>query len=830
VNGPATVRVEAGDTTSSTTLVPDGYIGPGATVVNDPYFTDPDDTGNTVWRFSVQGGVANAFLGTADLGSDPVLDSGFDLSGDGTCWLVFDLKVISISPGTMLTVKIDSGYLDMGQVTLTPSQYTLGSWRRVVVDFEDLVDLGAGLDLGNVVNAFVMEVTGGDAEFYLDNIFITRTCPSVEVCNATVKTKQPTAIGTLIISDIGSSRATVSFATTPASAATIIVRLHTDDPASPPIFTTTSSIASQHNVELTGLWSAARLRVEVTAGPAQTAEVFRTADPDWNTGPCRIGPLVLPIDGNGAWSTYTDRDGTVSVEPTTGCGGSGNGVRMRFDLGRGEWVVASGNSFANPVDLTAYTHLWVPYRGTPGVSTALEVKLRDASGALSMARLDQGAGLPVWRSWAIDLREFRAQLGSLDLSAVTGLEVAFSSPLSAAGQRSGVVELGDLSAWNLADVRPTVSGFERVNRDEAAMAGVAADLLARLQPHGFMPAWFELAPNWHLYANAMALIVFALEYERLVTVDDPAATQYEEAARLVADALVRLQVLSDRGGGWDDSYIVADGSLALRDESSRLLWVGSTAWAGISLIIARDILPDGNDYDAAISAATAFFASRQGCRAAAGLPEGSVTEGTEGNISSHLFLAAAAARGLGGAAVPDALATFIADALYDPVQQRFFCGVEVDLGEGFNTATCTSGGSGEVVRADARSCLDVIGNWGAEWLVRQGRAGDALAGFTYARHVFPTRSFGNRVVNGLGDIAGPWTPSVEIGAGQWAAAGGPDASYVLSQAEEHLCETGACQGAADDFSAGITWNTSSPGIAPGAWMYLAWHGGFWERL
>jgi len=201
VDGPATVQVEAGDTTSSTTLVPDGYIGQGATVVNDPYFTDPENNGNTVWRFSVQGGVANAFLGTADLGSDPVLDSGFDLSGDGSGWLVFDIKVISLSPGATLTVKIDSGYPDLGQVALTSSQYTVGSWRRIAIDFADLLanpGPGAGLDPGNVVNAFVIEVAGGDAEFYLDNIFITRTCPSPDGCNATVKTK---TVYTLVWSD-----------------------------------------------------------------------------------------------------------------------------------------------------------------------------------------------------------------------------------------------------------------------------------------------------------------------------------------------------------------------------------------------------------------------------------------------------------------------------------------------------------------------------------------------------------------------------------------------------------------------------------------------------
>jgi len=187
-DGPATVYVDAGGTTASTTLVAGGYVG-GATVTNDSNFMDPEDAGNIVWRFSVSGGTANVFLGTGNLSSDPVLDSGFDLSGDGNEQLVFDIKVISIDAGATLTVKVDSGYPNLGKLALSPSQYSVGSWRRVTINFDDLVDQGAGLDLNNVVNAFVLEITGGEAEVYLDNIFITHACPEVDGCNATINTK-----------------------------------------------------------------------------------------------------------------------------------------------------------------------------------------------------------------------------------------------------------------------------------------------------------------------------------------------------------------------------------------------------------------------------------------------------------------------------------------------------------------------------------------------------------------------------------------------------------------------------------------------------------------
>jgi len=324
--------------------------------------------------------------------------------------------------------------------------------------------------------------------------------------------------------------------------------------------------------------------------------------------------------------------------------------------------------------------------------------------------------------------------------------------------------------------------------------------------------------------------VFALEYERAAAAADASAGDYLNAAYLAADRLVELQQRSARNGAWDDSFREVNGALELFPSGSRQMWVGSTAWAGIALIIARDLLPNGSRYEAAISAAAQFYAGEQSCRATAGLPTGSITEGTEGNISSHLFLAAAAERGLADAAVATGLADFIAASLFDSEQRRFFCGVRVDSGTGFDRDSCTLGGSGAVIGGDARSCLDMTGNWGAEWLLRQDRSADALLGLAYSRHIFPTRGFADPDVKGLGDIAGPWTPTVEHGAGQWAAAGGPDANYVMTEAYEKLCADGACQGAADDFAAGIGWNTVSSGIAPGAWMYLAWHGGFWSRL
>jgi hypothetical protein len=639
-----------------------------------------------------------------------------------------------------------------------------------------------------------------------------------------------TVIAAITISEISSNSATLSFSATPATSAAIRIRLSTNDVEVPPLIELASDTAVDHSVTLDGLWSATPWRVDISAGTASVQTAFTTADPPWPAA-CRSGDLTLPVNGAGSWSTFSDVNGSITVEPAAGCQGAGSGARFTFDLGDGEWVVASSkDDFSSPVDISGHTHLWIPFRGTAGVPVAFEVKLKDISGALAVARIDGGAGLPVWRSWAVDKREFVPQVGTLDFASITALEFAFSWPLAGGGPRGGTVDVGGLSAWSLPVERPEVGGFEQVVGNDDAMAAIAADLLARQQPHGFIPAWFELAPNWHLYANAMALIVFALEYERLSGSADASVGSYLDAAHLLADRLLELQLLSARNGAWDDSFRVVNGNLDLHPSASRTMWVGSTAWAGIALIMARDLLPDGDRYDDAIAAATQYYLGEQGCRTIAGLPAGSVTEGTEGNISSHLFLAAAAQRGLVELAVADALAAFIDANLFDTQQQRFFCGIRVDLGSGFDRSSCSLGGSGAAIGADARSCLDVTGNWGVEWLKRQHRSADALQGLAYSRQVFPTRGFDDPGVRGLGDIAGPWTPTVEHGAGQYAAAGGPDANFVMAEAYAKLCSSGACRGAADNYTAGIGWNTASTGIAPAAWMYIAWHGGFWSRL
>ncbi|MEJ2161123.1 MAG: glycoside hydrolase family 16 protein, partial [Chromatiales bacterium] len=204
IDGPETIEVTVGEETATNMLQVDGFTGEGASVINDPAFTDPDDPENTVWRFAVSGGVANAYLASQDLTDDPILDTGFDFSGnrlggigeDPVGEVVFDMWVEQIDVDAKLLIKLDSGFPNLGEMVLPSSELAIGAWKTYSVKFDmflenpGFVDQGGeGVNLENVVNPFVIEVQDGSAEVYLDNISVTNACKVVGGCGADPRTK-----------------------------------------------------------------------------------------------------------------------------------------------------------------------------------------------------------------------------------------------------------------------------------------------------------------------------------------------------------------------------------------------------------------------------------------------------------------------------------------------------------------------------------------------------------------------------------------------------------------------------------------------------------------
>ena len=202
LDAPETITLTVGEETGSNTLEVDGFTGDGAVVVSDIAVVDPDDPENIVWQVAISGGVANVFLKSQDLTDDPLLDTGFDVSGGGLGGdpvgeIVFDMFVNSISDDATVVVKLDSGFPNAGEVVIPASEIAVGEWKTYSIKFDDLVNNpafveccgGQGVDLENVVNPFVFEVTTGSVDVFLDNIMITNACYVVGACGAAPRTK-----------------------------------------------------------------------------------------------------------------------------------------------------------------------------------------------------------------------------------------------------------------------------------------------------------------------------------------------------------------------------------------------------------------------------------------------------------------------------------------------------------------------------------------------------------------------------------------------------------------------------------------------------------------
>ncbi|HEX6096351.1 MAG TPA: hypothetical protein VF432_08510 [Thermoanaerobaculia bacterium] len=541
-------------------------------------------------------------------------------------------------------------------------------------------------------------------------------------------------------------------------------------------------------------------------------------------GDGRVDSVIDSFDSVGGWSArFRDRDlPTVMLSPTAGC--ANGALAVRWTLNGGEWLVLV-RDLPQPVDLTRFTHLRLALRGAnPGERLNLQLKLMDAQGRVFWVVAESVTDLPVWRPMYVDLRELTCfgdsaacpSGATLDLARITQLQIGIALCLRdgapcEATDRHGGIDLDELAAVDLrpgASHRVAMARRERVIPNPDLRAETAGAILGHQHANGLVPAWFpEAVPNYNTYAEAAALLVFADEYQRTGDV------RYRDAAARLTNTLLSLQIRAPlrQAGAWMSAYTLRDGVLVsfdgtcTGDESliggddrdlNRCMWVGNVGWAVLALVRARDAdLPvDRVALNGAIRAATDWIAAQIGRMPA---HPGLVTRGLEGNISAWFALAAA------GSPHARALADAIFARGWDPVEQRLKMGVgDTDFG----------------------SAIDMSGSWGAQFLWRTGRSREALASQGYALSVFPTTSF-DGTLHGLGDIAGPWTPTVEFGA-QAAAAGIAGANAVMSEIYRLKHPDGSFPGGPDDWFGGIgtPWTTTMTGVAPTAWVYFAQNG------
>lgn len=165
-NGVQTLNLEGDAGPVASGLTPGFWEASGGNVVSDPAYHDGE---NTVWDIQFLGS-GNAFL-TSDDGLNFGDNTNSYAKNLGE--IRFDLKVLSIDPGTELRIKIDSGWPNLSYHEIdTPP---VGDWEEVAVRLYSMSpnDAEAWLptvDYSNVLNPFVIEPSGGAAHLQLNNI------------------------------------------------------------------------------------------------------------------------------------------------------------------------------------------------------------------------------------------------------------------------------------------------------------------------------------------------------------------------------------------------------------------------------------------------------------------------------------------------------------------------------------------------------------------------------------------------------------------------------------------------------------------------------------
>ncbi len=543
-------------------------------------------------------------------------------------------------------------------------------------------------------------------------------------------------------------------------------------------------------------------------------------------GDGRIDTLLDGFEEVAPWSfCCSDQGGpSVALSPVPGC--SGNALALDYSLTDGDYLIIT-----RPVELnlSGFTHLRIALRGQDlQAHHNFQLKLADSSGLVYWTVLQSLTDLPAWRPVYIDLREltcFSDPVGDcahprpLDLSQITRLEIAIARCLflNAQGQPQecepgldqSVLLVDELGAVDLrpdADQRLMQDRFERVVAEPDVRSSAAEGLLAHLDPgHGLIPAFFqEDEPNLNTYSQAVTLLVFVNEYER--TLD----ARFQQAANRLASQLLALQLADDKrnAGAWYTAYRSDSGSLPSRDpdctgdeqavpEIDRCLWIGNTAWATIALARLRNsLLPERpRGLEDSIARSADWMISQLG--RIAEFPE-LATVGLEGNISAYFGLLAA-----GRATDAERLGDGIFRHGWDAVEQRMKIGAQPS---GLTTA------------------MDTAGSWGADFLRATGKDSHALSSQGFAATVLRTSSFDGRT-EGYGDIAGPWTVTVEFGA-QGAASGIRGANRIMEEILTLQDQDGTFPGSTDGWFGGAVsaFNTTMTGAAPTAWVYFAQNG------
>ena len=463
---------------------------------------------------------------------------------------------------------------------------------------------------------------------------------------------------------------------------------------------------------------------------------------------------------------------TASLAPVAGY--TGTALELRYDLGGQDFNWAQVRcDFDPPLDLSAFDHLRLDWRGDAGGGNSLELGVigTGAGGERIFGRGYHHCTQHGWWGQLVVPFSFLAPWTPgtvLDPAHVSAIFLSVVKDTQDDAGGAGRLAIDNLAAADLAG-RPVPAAFETVAPNARAASQAAAWIAGQQLPSGLVRSWQEDDRcQSHTYDQALALVVFARE------------GMWTNANALVA-ALRRTQ---ESNGAWAKSRDCAAPGEPCIDCH---LWEGDIAWAAYAL--GRYLSLGGTRPEAttALLLAADWLAGRvdpaDGCL---------VIDHTEATIDAWWALQAAGPRHAGRAA---GLASCLLGSYWDDTMGRF------------------KGG-----KAWMQPYLDNQ-TWGAAFLKATGEEQRARRALSYAREALLLPARGGQL-HGLDGQAGPWSVWNE-GVAQYAAVGGPGAGELLRELLAQQREDGAMPSSPDDFAGGGVWTTRWHGIAPTAWLHFA---------
>jgi hypothetical protein len=499
-------------------------------------------------------------------------------------------------------------------------------------------------------------------------------------------------------------------------------------------------------------------------------------DPPEPWADIQLRPGLSLLDFEASYDCFpvlpADRPVSGTIAPIAGY--SGAALQLSYDLGAGNdnWAQIRCN-FTPPLDLSAYDHLRLDWRGDPAAANSLQIGLINP-GAGQEYIFARGYHHAVQRGWwgqlVIPFRFLAPWTAgtSFNPQRVSALFVSVVKDPVADQGGTGSLAIDNLSAEQVA-ARPVPGDFETVRPNPTAALAAARWIVSQQQPSGLLKSWAEepvcLA---HIYDQALALIVLS-----------------RQGMRSQADALVGgLVAAQNADGSWFKAY--ACDTQPPRAATSEK-WEGDIAWAIYALSRYRALGGAHPQAEAALDRAAGWLAQRinplDGCL---------VIDHTEATIDSWWALQAG---GSEHATAADRLKHCLLTYYWDEAMGRI------------------KGG-----RDWWQPYLDNQ-TWGAAFLTTIGEQARARRALSYAWAVLRTPAQGGQIA-GFDGQAGPWSVWNE-GSAQYSAVGGPGASDLVEELLAQQREDGAMPGAPDSFNGGGVWTTRWHGVAPTAWLYNA---------